>query len=74
MKLLKNFKYGVIHQLLYLKKKDNRLYLKIKKKIDMAIVNQYLNKLSGYLSKAGLLQKRLLKIEQRFKQYQYFIS
>lgn len=55
-------------------KKDNRLYLKIKKKIDMAIVNHYLNKLSGYLSKAGLLQKRLLKIEQRFKQYQYFIS
>ena len=38
------------------------------------IVNHYLNKLSGYLSKAGLLQKRLLKIEQRFKQYQYFIS
>lgn len=37
-------------------------------------INHYLNKLSGYLSKAGLLQKRLLKIEQRFKQYQYFIS
>ena len=38
------------------------------------IVNHYLNKLSGYLSKAGLLKKSLLKIEQRFKQYQYFIS
>lgn len=54
--------------------KDNKLYLKIKKKIDMAIVNHHLNRLSNYLSKAGLLQKRLLKIEQRFIQYQYFIS
>ena len=54
--------------------KDNNLCLKIKKKVDMVIVNYYLNKLSAKLSKAGLLQKRLLKIRQRFVQYQYFIS
>ncbi len=54
--------------------KDNNFCLKIKKKVDMMIVNYYLNKLSAELSKAGLLQKRLLKIKQRFVQYQYFIS
>ncbi len=54
--------------------KDNILCLKIKKKVDMAIVNYHLNKLSVKLSKAGLLQKRLFKIKQRFIQYQYFIS
>ena len=54
--------------------KENILCLKIKKEVDMAIVNYHLNKLSAKLSKAGLLQKRLLKIEQRFVQYQYFIS
>ena len=54
--------------------KDNNLCLKIKKKVDMVIVNYHLNKLSAKLSKAGLLQKRLLKIKQRFVQYQYFIS
>ena len=53
---------------------DNNLCSKIKKKVEMIIVNHYLNKLSAELYKAGLLRERLLKIKQRFVQYQYFIS
>lgn len=50
-------------------KKDDKLYLKIEKKIDMAVISSYLNRISIDLFKAGLLQERLLKIEQRFIQY-----
>ena len=45
---------------------------KIRRTIDMAIINYYLNILSLELSKAGMLQRRLIKINDRFTQLQYF--
>ena len=50
----------------------NNIFLRIKRAIDMKIVNHYLNKFSKMMSKAGILQSRLKKIQKRFEQYKYF--
>ena len=50
----------------------NNIFLKTKRAIDMKIVNHYLNKFSKMMSKAGLLQRRLEKIQKRFEQYKCF--
>lgn len=49
-------------------------FLKLKRSIEMKIINHYLNKGSYQLSKAGILQSKLEKIEERFIQYKYFIK
>lgn len=48
---------------------ERNIFQKIKRKINMMIVNHYLNKLSFEMSKAGVLQKRLGDIKLRFIQY-----
>lgn len=51
---------------------ENNIFQKIKRKIDMTITNHYLNKLSHELSEAGIMQRGLERIKERFVQYQYF--
>lgn len=51
---------------------ENNIFQKIKRRIEMAITNHYLNKLSYELSKVGILQRSLEKIKERFIQYKYF--
>lgn len=50
----------------------NNIFQRIKKCIDMKIANHYLNTISYKMSKAGILQIKLDKINLRFIQYQYF--
>ena len=49
----------------------NNIFLRIKRAVDMYIVNYYLNKFSKMMSNAGILQTKLEKIKERFIQYQY---
>ena len=51
---------------------ENNILQKIKKMINLKIVNHYLNKFSYELSASGLLQKKLTIIKERLTQYQYF--
>lgn len=52
---------------------ERNVFQKVRSKIDMMIVNHYLNKLSFRMSKAGVLQKRLAEIKLRFLQYKCLI-
>ncbi len=51
---------------------SNNVLQKIKRAIDMAIANYYLNRLSGEIAKAEKFKKPLKKIKGRFEQFQYF--
>lgn len=51
---------------------ENNILQKIKKMINLKIVNHYLNKFSYELSVSGILQKDLITIQERLTQYQYF--
>ena len=51
---------------------ENNIFQKIKRKIDMTITNHYLNKLSYELLEAGIMQRGLERIKERFVQYKYF--
>lgn len=50
----------------------NNIFLRTKRKVDMYIVNYYLDKFSKIMSQVGQLQLRFKKIQERFVQYQYF--
>ena len=50
----------------------NNIFLRIKREVDMYIVNYYLDKFSKMMSTVGELQTRLKKVQERFIQYQYF--
>ena len=52
----------------------NNVFQRIKRAIQMAIVNYHLNYLSGQMARAGKLQELLAKIKSRFAQFQYFCS
>ena len=53
---------------------STNIFLKIKRQIDMAIINHYLYKISGELAIAGKCQARLNPIKERFIQFEYLIS
>ena len=50
----------------------NNIFLRIKRAVDMYIVNFYLNKFSEMMFIVGNLKTRLEKVQKRFEQYQYF--
>ena len=50
---------------------ENNIFQKIKRKINMNIVNYYLNKYSYELTEIGIMQRGLERIKQRFIQYKY---
>ena len=50
------------------------IFLKIKRNIDMKIINHYLNKMSGELALAGILRRKTERIKTRLIQYQYFCN
>lgn len=51
---------------------ENNIFQTVKRKINMAIVNYFLNKVSYNLSKAGIILRGLKKMQHRFMQFQYF--
>ena len=51
---------------------EDNIFQSIKRKIDMAYVNYFLNKISYNLSKAGTIKRGLEKMEHRFMQFEYW--
>lgn len=50
---------------------SRNIILRIKKRIDMSIINHYLNKISRELAVAGRCQENLQPIKKRFLQFKY---
>lgn len=52
---------------------EDNIFLKLKRGIEMKIVNHYLNKLSYEISMAYTYQRRLEQIQMRVAQFQYWL-
>ena len=55
-------------------KSSKNIILIVKRKIDMIIINHYLNKISGELAVAGQCQEKLKRIKERFIQFEYLTN
>ena len=53
---------------------SKNIILKMKRWIDMAIINHYLSKISGELAVAGKCKENLKSIKERFIQYEYLVN
>ena len=53
---------------------SKNIILIVKRKIDMMIINHYLNKISGELAVAGQCQEKVKRIKERFIQFEYLVN